>query len=214
MPNSVEAATIFTLLIVPGYAFLSGYRLARSHTLPDRDLYVLAQAVIVSVLMVAVGWFRVEDFLHWIDDDTLGEHAGGALVLLLTLIAGPFLVARLLAAALSGLAKWGPTEGAIAFLGLAPANAWQRAWREPLSDGALVLIELEGDGSVLGQMTAGGYVNFPPREPAVYLPVAYRKEGDALTVMARGAYVPGEQIRAMYLQPLPAQAAGQPAGTS
>ncbi len=40
MPASVEAAAIFSLLIVPGYSFLAGYRLGRSHTLPEKDLYV------------------------------------------------------------------------------------------------------------------------------------------------------------------------------
>ena len=42
MPASLEAAAVFALLIVPGYSYLAGYRIGRSHSLPARDLYVVA----------------------------------------------------------------------------------------------------------------------------------------------------------------------------
>jgi hypothetical protein len=118
MPDSVEAITIFALLIVPGYSFLTGYRLGRSHTRPDRDLYAIAEAVIVSVVILALGWFRVEDFLGWIDDDTLSDHAGGALVLLLALIVLPFLAARMLAVLALWIGEQERAEPLLKFLGV------------------------------------------------------------------------------------------------
>lgn len=199
MPASVEAAAIFALLIVPGYSFLAGYRLGRSHTLPERDLYVVAQAVVVSVLLVALGWFRVDDFLDWIENDTLEHHPGGALVLLLSLIAGPFLIARFAAWVQALIAT---TERGLALLhafGLARSDAWQATWATPLEQGALVVLKLQNGETLYGQVSEGAVVDFAPLPPAVYLDVAYREEGGAFIDMDGGAYVPGDQISAVYL---------------
>jgi hypothetical protein len=51
VPETVQAALVVSLLIAPGYVLIQGYRQGRSWTPPDKDLYVLAQAVVGSL-----GW--------------------------------------------------------------------------------------------------------------------------------------------------------------
>jgi Family of unknown function (DUF6338) len=53
-PNSVSTAVAFALLIVPGFMALSGFSISRARSSPERDLYALAQAVVVSL-----GWLLI-----------------------------------------------------------------------------------------------------------------------------------------------------------
>lgn len=127
MPDSLAAATVFALLIVPGYSFLAGYRLGRSHTRPERDLYAVAEAVIASIVILSLAWLWVEDLLRWVGEGTLSDHSGGVVLLLLGLIGGPFAIGRILAAAITwaGDKKW--TEPPLRFPGALDGNAWQEA---------------------------------------------------------------------------------------
>jgi hypothetical protein len=186
------------LLVVPGYSFLTGYRLGRSHTRPDRDLYAIAEAVVVSAVILAIGWFRVEDLLGWIDDDTVSDHAGGALVLLLVLIVVPFVAARVLAALTTWIGSQDQAEPLLRFFGVLQGNAWQNAWKGPLDEGALVVVELNSGETVYGQAVKGLKIDFPPLAPAVYLPHAYRMVGTQTVKMEKGIYISGDQISAAY----------------
>ena len=203
MPASVEAAIIFALLIVPGYSLLAGYRLGREGAGPSRDLYVIAEAIVASVLMLAISWFRVTDLLDWIDQDSLDEHTGGALVLLLGLIVVPFLIGRALAEIIDRVASRADLQRHLTRLRLIPeGNAWQTAWARAREHGTLVVIDLkDGGGTIYGQMTHEGSVDLPPNEPALYLPVAYRSDDEGKIVrMSHGAYVHGATIAALYLE--------------
>jgi Family of unknown function (DUF6338) len=50
MPSSVEAVFFFVAVIVPGFLLIGGYNRTRAHTLPPHDFYLLAQAVVASLL--------------------------------------------------------------------------------------------------------------------------------------------------------------------
>jgi hypothetical protein len=211
MPDSLEAAIVFALLIVPGYAFLSGYRLGREKAGPVRDLYAVAEAVVVSVILLAIAWFRVSDLLTWIDDDTLDAHKGGALVLLLALILLPFAGGRVVAELFEWLADRPGPERLLRKLKLIPeGNAWQKAWAAT-RNGALVVIDLKDGGTLYGQVADGVRIDLPPGAPALYLPIAYRPlgagDGAELVRMTHGVYVHGEQIAALYLTDGPSEQA-------
>jgi hypothetical protein len=140
MPASLEAAAVFALLIVPGYSYLAGYRIGRSHSLPARDLYVVAQAVVTSVVFVALGWLWIEDLLRWLADDTIGDHSREALALLLALIAIPFGVGRSVVAVVKLVGRWKTGERVLRALGALQETAWQEAWKAPLKSGSVVRV--------------------------------------------------------------------------
>ena len=192
---------MFALLIVPGYSYLAGYRVGRSHSLPARDLYVVAQAVVTSVVFVALGWLWIEDLLRWLADDTIGDHSNEALALLLGLIAIPFGVGRAVVALVERLGRWRLGERLLRALGALQETAWQEAWKAPLDSGSVVRIELRSGATVEGVLEPpAGSVDFPPLAPAVYLPTAFVEGPDGGWVtMDQGAFIPGEEIETLYL---------------
>src|SRR4051794_13816778 len=54
MPTSVTAGVVFAVLIVPGFMAISGFSATRARSSLDRDLYVVAQAVVVSLIWALV----------------------------------------------------------------------------------------------------------------------------------------------------------------
>jgi hypothetical protein len=64
MPGSSEAALVFALLIVPGYQIVRGYAVARGADAPPKDLYVLAQTIVASLVWLVLTRVAVEDLLR------------------------------------------------------------------------------------------------------------------------------------------------------
>jgi hypothetical protein len=65
MPSSLEAAIVFALVIAPGFLLVRGYARRRTRSIPERDLYALAQAVIASIVWLGVAFFILQ---AWLDD--------------------------------------------------------------------------------------------------------------------------------------------------
>lgn len=93
VPTSLEAALVFAVLIVPGLLLISGYNRTRAHSLPRRDLYVLAQAVVVSLAWVPALWLLGgRSVLDWGEAKTLRDHDGEVIGLVLVNLAIPLMV--------------------------------------------------------------------------------------------------------------------------
>jgi hypothetical protein len=206
MPGSLEAALVFALLIVPGYQIVRGYAVARGADAPPKDLYVLAQTIVASLVWLVLTWVAVEDLLRWISDDAVGEHTLAAYAIAPLVVGVPYAVGRgagkLSAAVLRPQRPIGPRWFArlLQVLGLGGTRrGWDLAWaRVAAADGTLVTLELDGGGSISGQFGRGSFVSLAPADPAVYLERAYelRDDGSAVTY-AEGVYVDGARIVAV-----------------
>jgi Family of unknown function (DUF6338) len=130
VPASLQAAVVFAVLIVPGLLITRAYRRTRAHTLPDRDLYALAQAVTVSLAWLPVVWvIGGHTVLDWVGAHAADKHQGA----ILTIVAVNLLVsmvAGLIAGKLVDLvASWDWALRALGWTGLfAPPTAWEAAW--------------------------------------------------------------------------------------
>src|SRR5256885_3654093 len=96
MPTSLEAALVFSVLIVPGLLLIGGYNRTRAHTVPRRDLYVLAQAVAVSLAWLPAVWLLGgREVVDWAEARTLRSHDGGLIRIVLFNLGVPLVVGLL-----------------------------------------------------------------------------------------------------------------------
>jgi hypothetical protein len=150
MPASLEAALVFAVLIVPGLLLISGYNRTRAHSLPRRDLYVLAQAVVVSLAWLPVLWLiGGQSVLDWIEDDTLRDHSGALVALLALNLAAPLVAGFIGGRLIDWLGNRTELERALGWTGIfTPPTAWERLWGNlSQAQWAAVSIELK-DGEV------------------------------------------------------------------
>ena len=56
MPTTIEAFIVLILGIAPGFVGIRGYSRRRYKTVPDRDLYALAGAGVVSAIWLGAVW--------------------------------------------------------------------------------------------------------------------------------------------------------------
>lgn len=152
MPNSLEAAVVFAVLIVPGLLLTGGYNRTRAHALPRRDLYALAQAVVVSLAWLPVIWILGGGtLLGWSETQTLDDHQLGVIgVVILNLATA--LAAGVAAGALVDAIGDRPDSrlaSALAWTGIfAPPTPWDYAWLRA-STGAWAAVEITlSDGQV------------------------------------------------------------------
>jgi Family of unknown function (DUF6338) len=101
VPNSLEAAIVFTLVIAPGYLFVRGFSVGRTHVPPERDLYVLAEAIVASVVWLVVVYLvargRLDDYgLLPRDDKEIESNGTEVARLLLVVVIGPYFLGRIL----------------------------------------------------------------------------------------------------------------------
>jgi hypothetical protein len=93
----------FAVLIVPGFLFVRGYFRGRSRIAPEQPLYFLAQAVVVSLLLVAAGWWLgCRHVAHWAEHHTLSRHEGYAYRTAILLLLVPFPLGLLV----GGIIEW------------------------------------------------------------------------------------------------------------
>jgi Family of unknown function (DUF6338) len=200
MPSTLEALAIFALAIAPGYGFISGYQHQRSHSTPERDLHVLAQAIIVSAIWVAITWWPAGHLLtKWTTDGSLGEHELQAWLLACGLLGLPYHLGRLLGLALRGVEGGKPRWlfKTLSFLGAFEApSLWDWTWEKARQRGpVIVVIRLKDGGLVEGQFASGSKAELSPRPPRLFLEKAYGydQEGQRI-VFPRGAYLEGSEI--------------------
>ncbi|HET7574289.1 MAG TPA: hypothetical protein VFJ99_04165, partial [Solirubrobacterales bacterium] len=75
MPSTLESLAVFAAAIAPGYGLISGYQHQRSYSSPERDLHLLAQALVVSPGWIALTWWPIGHLLTtWTAAGSLGAH--------------------------------------------------------------------------------------------------------------------------------------------
>jgi hypothetical protein len=206
MPESFDAALVFALLIVPGYQLVRGSATACGADAPDRDLYVLAQAVVASLAWLALTWPAVGNLLAWVGDDTLDDHQLCAYLIAPLVVGVPYLLGRLggmLAAAVaSPRGGWGPASvaRALSLLGfVGEGTAWDKVWLAPIKAGrAVATVDLVDGRSIVGQFASASFISASPAAPAIFFERAYQFDPDGtMTTFDGGAFIEGEQIVAI-----------------
>ncbi|HEY2716793.1 MAG TPA: DUF6338 family protein [Solirubrobacterales bacterium] len=200
MPSTFEALAIFAGAVAPGYAFLAGYQVERNSTGPERDLYALAQAFILSAAWIAITWWPIGHLLaHWAMNDELESHELAVWAFACLLLGAPYILGRAMSAIVEAaeLRASGPVFRVLDNLGtLEPPTLWDWTWREARERGAVVVvIRLKDGGTIEGQFASQSRADLSPRSPRVYLERAYGFDGAGKRVVyPRGAYVEGDQI--------------------
>jgi Family of unknown function (DUF6338) len=203
VPNTFEAVAVFAFAIAPGYALLVGYQHQRSHTAPDRDLHVLAQAFVLSATWIALTWWPTGHLLSgWAADGDLFDHEVYVWVLCCFLLGGPYMAGRSAGACVRAIAdgKRGTTFSVMKAIGFfEPPTLWESTWERARARGATVVVVRLKDGSVIeGQFADKSRVDFSPRPPRVYLERAYGFNQDGRRIQyPKGAYIEGAEIVAL-----------------
>lgn len=200
MPSTFEAVVVFAAAIAPGYAFLSGFQHQRSHTAPERDLYVLAQSFVLSAVWVAVTWWPAGHLVSgWVEADVLRSHEFVIWLIACGYIALPYILGRLvgLCLRLAEQRRQGWVFRLLESLGaFEPPSLWEWTWSKTISRGpALVVIQLKDGRTLEGQFASKSKADLSPRKPRLYLEKAYGRDGEGKRVSyPEGAYIEGEQI--------------------
>lgn len=88
-----ESALAFVVLVVPGFLYVRGYFRGRARLVPEQPLYLLAQAIVSSLLIIAAAWWLGGRHLaHWAGAGTLiaGHHEAYTFRILLIMLVVPF----------------------------------------------------------------------------------------------------------------------------
>ncbi|HEU4703242.1 MAG TPA: DUF6338 family protein [Conexibacter sp.] len=228
MPGTLEAAIVFTLVIAPGYLFVRGFSVGRTRTPPDRDLYVLAEAVVASVVWLALVYLVEHDRLRTVgilprSDTALEQHGIAIAWTVLAIVLAPYVLGRLggwlqrtvadgLAAGLSWVdARRGAAPGRAARAALwgadavgrwqmlRPPTAWDRAWSEQRARGGPVTIHLRDGLIVRGSVER---VDTSPLQHQVVLSDGAGFDANGLPVELAsgpgGVYIESTEIRAVF----------------
>lgn len=191
---------MFAFAIVPGYVLLVGYQHQRSHTAPERDLHVLAQAFVLSAFWLALTWWPAGHLLStWAANDELDSHEPMVWLLCCFLLGAAYLAGRIAGAVIRMVG--GKREGRLfswmRSLGLfSQPTLWDWVWTEAGQRGnVLLVIRLKDGGSIEGLYAASSAADLSPKRPRVYLERAYGCDDEGNTVIYPwGAYVEGDQI--------------------
>lgn len=228
MPGTLEAAIVFTLVIAPGYLFVRGFSVGRTRTPPDRDLYVLAEAVVASVVWLAIAYLLVHARLRTLGllprrDAQLQAHGAAVVWLLLGVVLLPYLLGRVggwlqrtFAQRLANGTAWieehvRPEQGRLASLLLTvtaavgrwqmlrPPTAWDRAWTEQRARSGPVTLHLQDGLIVRGSVER---VDTSPLQHQVVLSegAGFDKDGTPLELASGpgGVYIESTEIRAVF----------------
>jgi hypothetical protein len=100
----VQAAVVFSAIIVPGFLFVGGFGRGRPRTGAQQPLYVLAQAVVASLLLLAIAWWLGgRTVVRWVNDGTaVSKHRDATYAFFLGLLLLPFPLGLLA----GGVAEW------------------------------------------------------------------------------------------------------------
>jgi hypothetical protein len=223
VPSTVEAALVFALLISPGFMLIQGYRRGRTYTVPDRDLYVLAQAIVASLGWLTLVWallLLVGDpvkswglFPH--RSTLLERHRGGFALLVLGVEFVPFILGSLAGTAVNALQGVGWARTRLLWTGLfEPPTAWDQAWSEAAARaegsglGWITLsVRLKSGTVVEGRYGARSRADLSPRpDHQVYLETAYGLD-DSQTPATRlgdgtigGVFIDASEIATIYFE--------------
>ena len=220
----MQAAIVFALLISPGYLLLQGYRRSRSYTLPDKDLYVVAQSVVASLAWLSWVWLALlplgDPVDHWglvpQNGALLERHRATVAALFVGLEFGPFIIGVVAGRIVNLLHGTEQARRILSWTGLFEApTAWDHAWNQAAARATApggaptidVRICLRTGGVVEGRYGAGSRADLSPRvNHQVFLETAYgvddssgerRLLGDGTI---GGVYIDASEITSIYFK--------------
>lgn len=207
MPASLEAALVFSVLIVPGLLLIAGYNRIRVHTLPRRDLYVLAQAVAVSLAWLPAVWLLGgREVVDWADAGTLRSHDGEVIRIVLVNLAAPLVVGLLAGQAVEwvGARPWGKLSRTVGWTGIfEPPTAWEAAWQLALEgEWAAVEITLKDGQRFNVLFDDGSRVGLSPGPRYLFFDTEYRFEADGTVAVEEheGIFIDATEVVSIRLQ--------------
>lgn len=215
------AVAVFILAIAPGFLAVRGYSRRRYRSLPDRDLYALAQAIVISAIWLSGVWLLLlllgDPIERWgimpSSSVVRQEHRADIVLVGLLVMLLPYGIGMTAAAVVDKLEgtksdaiwKWVRRTGLVR-----PPTAWDRAW--------LRFIRQQGSGQVIvrlksGLVVRGGYgrhssADLSPSPHQLFLESGYAytegDDGETVEVEAvgrAGIFIEGSEIVAIYFQP-------------
>jgi hypothetical protein len=225
VPASLQAAVVFALLIAPGFLLVQSYRRGRTYSLPARDLYVLAQAVVASLAWITFVWLLLRilgdplrrwGVLPW-KSELLVKHGTPAALLLLMVEFAPVVVGAVGGYLMNRVQATAGAQRIVSWTGVGESpTAWEHAWNEARSRAVArptgrqyvdVSISLKAGDRVQGRYGALSRADLAPRPSRhVFVETGYgiaesesgaRLSGDGTI---GGVYVDGSEIAAVYFE--------------
>ena len=176
MAPALKIALPIALLVAPGYLFLTGYRQGRSYTIPDRDLYVLAQAVVASLGWISLIWLVLplgNPIKAWgllpVDVPRIEHHQTALATLLLSVEFLPFALGLVVGPMLGWATELSWVYRRFYWTGLLERpTAWDHAWNQvvgklPPRVGIDVTVRLKSGAIVTGSYGDGSRADLSPR---------------------------------------------------
>jgi len=224
VPSTFQAALVFALLISPGFVLVQGYRRGRTYTVPDRDLYALAQAVVASLGWLAVVWLLLllfgDPILRWglapQNDSLLERHRGELALLLLGIEFVPFVLGLAAGSTVNTLQRSERARSLLGWTGIfEPPTAWDQAWNEAASRAKMsspqqsidVSVRLKGGGIVEGRYGSASRADLSPRPThQLFLETAYGLDDSETpaTLLGDGTiggvFIDASEIAAIYFK--------------
>ncbi|MDQ3726041.1 MAG: DUF6338 family protein [Actinomycetota bacterium] len=207
MPSSVGAVFSFIVLVVPGFLLIGGYNRSRAHALPTRDFYLLAQAVVASLLWLPMAWLlgghRIAD---WAGAGALGEHDSfvvGSIFVNLIVAFATGLAAGAAVSSLGNNLESKPAR-ALAWTGVFnPPTAWEALWERALEgEWAAVEITLASGERFHAFLDNGSVIGLAPSPRYLFFDKEYdRNENDEMEVKKTGGiFIDASEVRSVRLQ--------------
>lgn len=178
---------MFAVLIVPGLLLTGGYNRRRAHAVPRRDLYALAQAVVVSLAWLPVIWLLSgTHVVDWASEGALADHQAEVVGIV---------IVNLLAASLGGFVAGyvvdeiashphGLPARALGWIGVfSVPTAWDYAWlRASTAQWAAVEVTLKDDQVLNVVFDNGSFVGLSPSPREAFFDTEYRLVNDEIEV--------------------------------
>jgi len=218
IPGSFDALTVLILGVAPGYMGIRGYSRRRYRSVPDRDLYALAGAVVVSAIWLAAIWLFLlavgDPLKHWglvpYGSRHLHDHRADAVWLGLAVVLTPYPLGAFAAEIMDRLSRVNhdPSWKLLRKTGFfRPPTAWDRAWLQftRKQEFGEVLVRLNNGLMIRGAYDSRAQADLSPNPPGLHLAsgFGYRmaddgQESNPEAVAPLGVYIQGSEIAAVY----------------
>ncbi len=186
-PPTLQAFTILIFGIAPGFVGIRGYSRRRYRTVPDRDLYALASAAVISAIWLGFVWLLLlqigDPARKWglvpFDTARLEGHREDVVLLGLAVICAPYPLGSVIAFLMDRLERiatapkaWEMLRGTGLFK---PPTAWDKAWlRFKRKYGAgEVLVQMRDGLIVRGAFGKKSQAALSPNSPQLFLEEGY-----------------------------------------
>lgn len=198
VPGALQTLLAFAAFVVPGFLLRAGYVRSVARSKAQADLHVLAEAVVGSLLVLAVAWWwRGHDVLNWVQTGTLSHHERKAYWFFAVLLITPYFVGTVLGWGVNILRSqverrrppvtkdWRSLHRRVYFYLDSAAifalpTIWDQAWDALIARAPLIVrVRTTTGNEVVGSYSFGAWVGLSPDPYDLYLRHVYReKDGE------------------------------------